>query len=113
MSVILHFIVEPRQIEAVEDIVFFDFTEVFIAFRSEKPRDPLHVEYLQYAVIFVLLRVHTELKGNEVSLTSRTRIRRHTLSNPSPSLLRFPPLFKESMSIFFFYFPIFSALLVD
>lgn len=33
--------IQACEVEAVEDVVFFDFAEVLVAFRGQEPRDPL------------------------------------------------------------------------
>ena len=37
LCIVRYLRVEARQIKAVEDVFFFDFTKVFISFRREEP----------------------------------------------------------------------------
>ena len=41
MGIVGNLGIEAGQIEAIEDVLFFDFTKVLVALRRQKPGDPL------------------------------------------------------------------------
>lgn len=41
MGIVGNFVVEASEIKSIQDIVFLDFTEVFVALGREKPGYPL------------------------------------------------------------------------